>query len=168
MKFVTATAGEEIEIRVAATPVAGYEWRLDLVGDLLEIVDNQFEGGDMPCQRVRLAARGFGRGHPDLHLRVDDRRPDGGYPHLHRQGVPVPTVRMRTCQTPRHVRQTDRRRERAEAIRVTTRVPNAAEAGAGAAAVVTTGSTSRTGDATVEARATGSGSATASGPATGS
>ncbi len=60
MKFVTATAGEELEIRVAATPVAGYEWRLDLVGDLLEIVDNQFEGGEMPCQRVRLAARGAG------------------------------------------------------------------------------------------------------------
>jgi nitrite reductase (NADH) small subunit len=60
MKFVTATAGEELEIRVAATPVPGYEWRLDLVGDLLEIVDNQFEGGDMPCQRVRLVAKGAG------------------------------------------------------------------------------------------------------------
>jgi nitrite reductase/ring-hydroxylating ferredoxin subunit len=62
MRFVTATAGEELEIRVAATPVAGYEWRLDLVGDLLTIVENQFEGGDMPCQRVRLAARGAGAG----------------------------------------------------------------------------------------------------------
>jgi nitrite reductase (NADH) small subunit len=60
MKFVTATAGEELEIRVAATPVDGYEWRLDVVGDLLEIVDNQFEGGDMPCQRVRLVARSAG------------------------------------------------------------------------------------------------------------
>jgi nitrite reductase/ring-hydroxylating ferredoxin subunit len=60
MKFVTATAGEELEIRVAATPVPGYEWRLELVGDLLTIVDNQFEGGDMPCQRVRLVARGAG------------------------------------------------------------------------------------------------------------
>ncbi len=60
MKFVTATAGEELEIRVAATPVPGFEWRLELVGDLLEIVDNQFEGGDMPCQRVRLVAKGAG------------------------------------------------------------------------------------------------------------
>src|SRR6185436_18395176 len=60
MKFVTATAGEELEIRVAATPVAGFEWRLELVGDLLEILDNQFEGGEMPCQRVRLVARGAG------------------------------------------------------------------------------------------------------------
>jgi nitrite reductase/ring-hydroxylating ferredoxin subunit len=60
MKFVTATAGEELEIRVAATPVDGYEWRLDMVGDLLEIIDNQFEGGDMPCQRVRLVPRGSG------------------------------------------------------------------------------------------------------------
>jgi nitrite reductase/ring-hydroxylating ferredoxin subunit/predicted secreted protein len=62
MKFLTAIAGEELEIRVAATPVAGYEWRLDLVGGLLEIVENQFEGGEMPCQRVRLVARGAGAG----------------------------------------------------------------------------------------------------------
>jgi nitrite reductase (NADH) small subunit len=60
MKFLTATAGEELEIRVAATPVAGYEWRLDLVGDLLTIIENQFEGGEMPCQRVRVLAAGSG------------------------------------------------------------------------------------------------------------
>ena len=60
MRFLTAVAGEELEIRVAATPVAGYEWRLDLVGDLLTIVDNQFEGGEMPCQRVRVVARDAG------------------------------------------------------------------------------------------------------------
>ncbi len=60
MKFVTAVAGEELEIRVAATPVPGYEWRLDVVGDLLTIVENQFEGGEMPCQRVRVVARGAG------------------------------------------------------------------------------------------------------------
>ncbi|MEA2931776.1 MAG: hypothetical protein QOI56_561 [Actinomycetota bacterium] len=60
MKFLTATAGEELEIRVAATPVAGYEWRLEVVGDLLKIVENQFEGGEMPCQRVRVVAHGGG------------------------------------------------------------------------------------------------------------
>jgi len=56
MKFLTATAGETLEIRVPATPVEGYEWRLELVGDLLEIVESQFEPGEIPCQRVRLAA----------------------------------------------------------------------------------------------------------------
>jgi len=60
MKFLTATSGEPLEIRVAATPVDGYEWRLEVVGDLLEIVENQFESGEMPCQRVRLATRGSG------------------------------------------------------------------------------------------------------------
>jgi nitrite reductase/ring-hydroxylating ferredoxin subunit len=60
MKFVTAVAGEVLEIRVPATPIAGYGWRLELIGDLVEIVEEQFEEGDMPCQRVRLAARAAG------------------------------------------------------------------------------------------------------------
>jgi len=60
MKFLTATSGETIEIRVPATPREGHQWRLVLVGDLLEIVENQFEPGEIPCQRVRLAATGVG------------------------------------------------------------------------------------------------------------
>ncbi len=60
MKFLTATAGEILEIRVAATPLDGYQWRLEVVGDLLEIVEDQYEPGEIPCQRVRLAANGAG------------------------------------------------------------------------------------------------------------
>ena len=60
MKFLTATAGETLEIRVPATPVEGHQWRLELVGDLLQIVENQFEPGEMPCQRVLVTASGAG------------------------------------------------------------------------------------------------------------
>ncbi|HVF13829.1 MAG TPA: Rieske 2Fe-2S domain-containing protein [Acidimicrobiales bacterium] len=60
MKFLTATAGEVFEIRVAATPVEGHHWRLEVVGGLLEIVEDQFEPGEIPCQRVRLIASGAG------------------------------------------------------------------------------------------------------------
>jgi nitrite reductase/ring-hydroxylating ferredoxin subunit len=60
MKFLTGTAGEVLEVRVPATPINGYEWRLELAGDLLEIVEDQFEAGDMPCQRVLIMPRGAG------------------------------------------------------------------------------------------------------------
>jgi len=60
MKFLTATAGDTLEIRVPATPVEGHQWQLELTGELLKIVESQFEPGELPCQRVRLAASGAG------------------------------------------------------------------------------------------------------------
>ena len=61
MKFLTATAGEELEIRVAATPVAGYEWRLELVGDLLDDRREPVRGrATCPANGCAWSARGAG------------------------------------------------------------------------------------------------------------
>jgi nitrite reductase/ring-hydroxylating ferredoxin subunit len=60
VRFVNVASGSTFEIRVPTNPREGYTWRYELVGDLLSVVDEQFEPGELPCQRVQLEASGVG------------------------------------------------------------------------------------------------------------
>ena len=60
MKFLTVTAGSTFDLRLPTTPRPGYAWRFEVTGDLLTLVDEQFEPGAMPCHCVRVAAAGPG------------------------------------------------------------------------------------------------------------
>ena len=60
MKFLTVTAGSTFDLRLPTTPRPEYAWRFEVTGDLLTLVDQQFEPGAMPCHCVRVAAAGPG------------------------------------------------------------------------------------------------------------
>lgn len=60
LKFLSVVSGSTFDIRLPTTPRAGFAWRFELMGDLLSVVEAQFEPGDIPCQRIRLEARGVG------------------------------------------------------------------------------------------------------------
>jgi nitrite reductase/ring-hydroxylating ferredoxin subunit len=62
LKFLEVTSGSTFDIRLPTTPREGFAWRLEMVGELLKVVEEQFEpgGGDLPCHRIRVAALGPG------------------------------------------------------------------------------------------------------------
>ncbi len=60
LKFLTASSGSTFEIRLPLVPRPGFAWRFEVVGELLQVVDEQFEPGYSPCHVVRVAAQGVG------------------------------------------------------------------------------------------------------------
>ncbi|MDQ1420825.1 MAG: hypothetical protein QOJ52_2787 [Acidimicrobiaceae bacterium] len=60
MKFLTVASGSTFDIRLPLIPRPGFTWRFDIVGELLQVVDEQFEPGYSPCHLIRVAAQGVG------------------------------------------------------------------------------------------------------------
>ena len=62
LKFLEVLAGSTFDIRLPTTLREGFAWRVEMVGDLLNVVEEQFEpgAGDLPCHRLRVLARGPG------------------------------------------------------------------------------------------------------------
>jgi nitrite reductase/ring-hydroxylating ferredoxin subunit len=60
MKFLTMVSGSSMEIRLPIVPRPGFAWQYDVVGQLLQVSDEQFESGYSPCQVIKLAADGVG------------------------------------------------------------------------------------------------------------
>ena len=60
VKFLTVSADAPFEIRLPFVPRPGFGWRFELVGELLSVIEEQFETGYSPCQRLTVAARGVG------------------------------------------------------------------------------------------------------------
>ena len=60
MKFLTVAPGSTFDIRLPLIPRPGFTWRFDIVGELLQVVDEQFEPGYSPCHLIRVAAQGMG------------------------------------------------------------------------------------------------------------
>ncbi len=86
VKFVTVESGSTFEIRVPTNPREGYTWRYDLVGDLLSVVDEQFEPGESAVP-ARPAGGPWGGGHhPVLHLCRPRHRRAHRHQDLHRAG----------------------------------------------------------------------------------
>jgi nitrite reductase/ring-hydroxylating ferredoxin subunit len=62
LKFLEVTSGSTFDIRLPTTVREGFQWRLEMVGDLLSVVEEQFEpgGGELPCHCIRIVARAAG------------------------------------------------------------------------------------------------------------
>lgn len=60
VKFVTVSSGATFEIRLPTTPREGFAWSFDLMGELLRVVNEQFEPGEMPCHCITVGAHGSG------------------------------------------------------------------------------------------------------------
>ena len=58
---MTVTSGSSFDLRLPTSPQDGYAWCFQMTGDLLRIVEDEYEeAGELPCQRVRLEAQGPG------------------------------------------------------------------------------------------------------------
>ena len=62
LKFLNATSGTTLEVRLPFLPRTGFTWRFDVVGDLLQVLDEEFEPGYSPCLVLRVGALGVGAG----------------------------------------------------------------------------------------------------------
>jgi len=62
LKFLEVTSGSTFDIRLPTTLREGFHWRFEMVGDLLSVVEEQFEPGvgELPCHCLRVAARAAG------------------------------------------------------------------------------------------------------------
>jgi nitrite reductase/ring-hydroxylating ferredoxin subunit len=60
VKFLSVASGSTVEIRLPLVPRPGFAWHYDILGQLLQLVDDQFEPGYSPCQLLRVAAQGVG------------------------------------------------------------------------------------------------------------
>jgi len=62
LKFLEVTSGSTFDIRLPTTLREGFQWRFEMVGDLLSVLEEQFEPGEgeLPCHLIRVAARAIG------------------------------------------------------------------------------------------------------------
>lgn len=60
VKFLNAVSGEPFTIRLPFVPRPGFRWSYEVVGQLLEVVGQEFEPGYSPCQVLQVAAQGAG------------------------------------------------------------------------------------------------------------
>ncbi len=60
VKFLTVTSGSTFDIRLPGIPRPGFAWQFEILGQLLQVVDEQFESGFSPCHLVRVTAQGAG------------------------------------------------------------------------------------------------------------
>jgi nitrite reductase/ring-hydroxylating ferredoxin subunit len=62
LKFLEVASGSTFDIRLPTTVREGFQWRFEMVGDLLSVLEDHFEpgGGELPCHLIRVAARAAG------------------------------------------------------------------------------------------------------------
>lgn len=60
VKFLNVVAGRVLDIRIPFLPRSGFTWRFDVMGELLRVLDEEFEPGYSPCQVLRVATEGAG------------------------------------------------------------------------------------------------------------
>jgi nitrite reductase/ring-hydroxylating ferredoxin subunit len=60
VKFLSVVSGSTFEIRLPIIPRPDFAWDFDVVGQLLEVIDEQFEPGYSPCHLVRVSSQGLG------------------------------------------------------------------------------------------------------------
>ncbi|HEV7862600.1 MAG TPA: Rieske 2Fe-2S domain-containing protein, partial [Acidimicrobiia bacterium] len=60
VKFLTVTAGATFDVRLPTTVRPGHGWAVTLTGDLVRVVEEEFEPGEYPCLRLVLDAVGVG------------------------------------------------------------------------------------------------------------
>ena len=56
LQFLDVTAGSTFDLRLPTEPREGFTWQVAATGDLVVVVDEVFEPGEVPCHLLRLAA----------------------------------------------------------------------------------------------------------------
>jgi len=60
VKFLTVTVGSGFDVRLPTTVRPGHGWGVAITGDVLRVVEEEFEPGEFPCLRLGLEAAAVG------------------------------------------------------------------------------------------------------------
>ena len=60
VKFLTVDAGSGFDVRLPTTVRPGHGWEVAVTGDVVRVVEQEFEPGDYPCLRLGLLAEAVG------------------------------------------------------------------------------------------------------------